>query len=166
MCSARIKGSRRCKRCQCIDYLHSLKKCDACMKLIRNPDACNEHGEYLEERAGPEFFGTNSTTASSTYCKVCSHFKKKAENRETQKGRSKRLQDERSSNVWPGLVQMRHTQPKYVEEVEAQFQKFHETPGTTTDQKLLMMARLGIYVSNEMKLRVCYKWKKRCGHVR
>ena len=171
VCTACTKGVRRCRRCECIDYEHNRKKCDGCLKLIAEslssgPDARLQ--PFEEQRAGPEFKMVGpelEQVTPRTYCLVCIHFKKKPENKKNNDMRSSRLREERLTGFWPGLVQMRLTLPDYVDKVEAEFQKYYEAPGSTTDL-ILLMARLGVYCSDEMKLQVYKKWKRRCGYIK
>ena len=169
VCTACKKGARRCHRCRCIDYEHNQRKCDACINLIERPPSTDGPRPYTEKHAGPEFKETithlEGDAPPRTYCLVCMHFKKRPENKEGTRGRSMRLREERQRGFWPGLVHLRRTMPEYVDSVEAAFQKYYEDPGSTTDL-ILLMAHLGIYVSDEMKLRVYYNWKKRCGYVK
>ena len=169
VCTATLRGARRCKRCQCIDYEHSLRKCDDCVKLITSSQSdqnVDAPGEYIEQCAGPEFFDA-SEQSLQTYCRICTHFKKQPENKITTKGRSSRLRNERENGLWPGLVKLRKSMPKYVDLVESEFQKHYDAEGPETNTALkLLMARLGIYVSGEMMSRVYYLWKKRRGYVK
>ena len=172
VCTARASGVRRCQRCQCIDYAYCRKKCDACVKLIErsqdDDDRDSGPGPYTQQNIGPEFAEneSNADGVSHAYCKVCVHFKKRPENKTNSSGRSQRLKQERETGAWPGLVQLRKTHPEYVDFVEAELQKMYDAGEDTPTEIKLLMAQLGVYVSDEMKLRVYYSWKRRCGYVK